>query len=662
MADAGDAHRPRRTRHGLVDVAPLSQLAQDHFADVLNFIPDAKTLLIDPTLAGLLSLMVDLAALRQRGVEKMFWMEEVSVGLSPTRSVRIHAPTKQVLYLCRPEPRWMKTILAHYIADRDASGNDATLEFEYSVAFVPRRTEACVQFFRKHGCLQAINMFDLGLEFSVINPDVLSLEDPLAWRRLFLDGDHTPLFHAAHALMTLQRMWGVFPRIVGKGDLANRLCDLLLRQRREFLATDDEDGNARVRSNGTDPSMGTQVNPTRLHKPATDIDALVVLDRTVDLATPLLTQLTYEGLIDDVMGISSGFLNVDSSWVGAAQSAGSGASRRVRLDGNEDPLFESIRDDNFAIVGEKLHAAAKELSKDYEGRHQAQTVGELRAFVNRLGTLQSGHASLRLHTCITEHLLKTTSSERFHLLLEIQQHLVAGASLAPQLQAIDELIDLGVPMLDVLRVACLASYIHGGVKASWLDAFRTTMVHAYGFECLPQMMALERMRILYSSAATSSPSPTTARTSKWTHVLRPLRLIDDDVNERDPSDIGYVFSGYAPLSVRLVQTICQHEQTLRERQKRPHIYPKAARIAGWHGVDDAVLRWPGATFDFLPIKEAPTIPDDKVRTTVVFFVGGVTYAEIAALRLMSQQQQTRRFLIATTSITNGNDLLCNTKA
>ena len=114
--------------------------------------------------------------------------------------------------------------------------------------------------------------------------------------------------------------------------------------------------------------------------------------------------------------------------------------------------------------------------------------------------------------------------------------------------------------------------------------------------------------------------------------------------------------------MRLVQTICQHEQTLRERQKRPHIYPKAARIAGWHGVDDAVLRWPGATFDFLPIKEAPMIPDDKIRTTVVFFVGGVTYAEIAALRLMSQQQQTRRFLIATTSITNGNDLLCNTKA
>lgn len=33
------------------------------------------------------------------------------------------------------------------------------------------------------------------------------------------------------------------------------------------------------------------------------IDALVLLDRSIDLLTPLSTQLTYEGLIDEVFGI-----------------------------------------------------------------------------------------------------------------------------------------------------------------------------------------------------------------------------------------------------------------------------------------------------------------------------------------------------------------------
>ena len=34
-----------------------------------------------------------------------------------------------------------------------------------------------------------------------------------------------------------------------------------------------------------------------------NIDTLILLDRNVDLVTPLSTQLTYEGLIDEIYGI-----------------------------------------------------------------------------------------------------------------------------------------------------------------------------------------------------------------------------------------------------------------------------------------------------------------------------------------------------------------------
>ena len=49
-----------------------------------------------------------------------------------------------------------------------------------------------------------------------------------------------------------------------------------------------------------------------------EIDTLLLLDREVDLVTPVATQLTYEGLIDEVFGIhNSRFLG----W-------GSGGGRR----------------------------------------------------------------------------------------------------------------------------------------------------------------------------------------------------------------------------------------------------------------------------------------------------------------------------------------------
>ena len=129
------------------------------------------------------------------------------------------------------------------------------------------------------------------------------------------------------------------------------------------------------------------------------------------------------------------------------------------------------------------------------------------------------------------------------------------------------------------------------------------------------------------------------------------------MDERTPQDISYVFSGYAPLSIRLVQLICQHETPHKTQNASNASIPKAARIAGWRGVDDLVLQTPGASFDFLQLGNVQTLPDDIARTTIVFFLGGITYAEIAALRLMSRQQSTRRFLILTTSIVSGNSLL-----
>lgn len=43
--------------------------------------------------------------------------------------------------------------------------------------------------------------------------------------------------------------------------------------------------------------------------------------------------------------------------------------------------------------------------------------------------------------------------------------------------------------------------------------------------------------------------------------------------------------------------------------------------------------------------------------TLVFFVGGVTYAEISALRYLSQIKDGHEYIVASTAIVNGNTLL-----
>ena len=109
--------------------------------------------------------------------------------------------------------------------------------------------------------------------------------------------------------MLIQQKHGLFPRITGKGDNAKKLADLLARMRQELVAGEDTNESNRL---GLTPS--------------TTIESLIVIDREVDYATPLLTQLTYEGLIDEVVGIQNNQADVDSSIVGAAPQPAPGSS------------------------------------------------------------------------------------------------------------------------------------------------------------------------------------------------------------------------------------------------------------------------------------------------------------------------------------------------
>jgi hypothetical protein len=89
--------------------------------------------------------------------------------------------------------------------------------------------------------------------------------------------------------MSIQRRHGLFPRIIGKGDRARKLADQLMRIRTEEDAAD-----------GSSPFALT---------PSSTLGELIVIDRDVDFVTPLMTQLTYEGLIDETIGIHNSALS-----------------------------------------------------------------------------------------------------------------------------------------------------------------------------------------------------------------------------------------------------------------------------------------------------------------------------------------------------------------
>ncbi|KAI0828904.1 Sec1-like protein [Trametes gibbosa] len=668
------ASKGESASEALLDVSVLKELARKGLIDALNSVNGAKTLVLDPTLAGPLGLVTEVALLKHHGVDKMFWLEPGPLS----------ATSMNIVYLCRPHIKWIKII-----ADQIKRHTRESQKHTYTLLLVPRTSTLVTRILEEEGVLGDITISSYNLQFIPLAEDVISLENENAFKEIWVDGDETVIYDSMQALVTLERLHGLFPRVVGKGDYAARLANLL--------------------SKNTHQGPSSSPADNLLSVPSETLDSLIILDRRVDMISPLLTQLTYEGLIDELIGIRNSHVELPVSLLtppaasGQAEASSSATAsgstpsasaltkekkRKHHLTTATDPLLPELQDLNFSAVGKKLNQVARRLDEDYKRRHQATTVAQLRDFVGKLGGLQSEHQSLRLHTGLSEMLVPMTRTEEFNRSLEIQQNLLALYDTNAQIAAIEDMIAQGADMRTVLRLLCLASIVLGGVRAKSLENIKREILQTYGYNYLPLLLSLSA-----SPLAILLPNPlppnTPAVDSKYPYgsLRKSLRLLieDPDPLEELENDISYVYSGFAPISIRLVQCVAQKGGVLsnpaQEKEKKgaggedgsrrapATTMVQAHPIVGWKGFEDVVASIPGETVDVVqrlpgsedgstvPPVSSLMLPREHATTTVVFFLGGVTYTEIAALRWVSRQNKGRKFLIATTGIINGNSLI-----
>ena len=413
--------------------------------------------------------------------------------------------------------------------------------------------------------------------------------------------------------------------------------------------------------------------------PSASIESLIIIDREVDFATPLLTQLTYEGLIDELYGISDNQAELESSIVGTAPVAPQsgkapiqqGLKRKIQLD-SSDKLYDQIRNENFGIVGGMLNKFARRLQTEYESRHGAKSTTELREFVNKLPGYQSEQQSLKIHTGLAEDIMKYTGSTTFRRTLDVQQNLNSGSDPSSEHDTIEELIAQDTPLRLMLRLLCLESCLAGGLRPKDLDNFKRQILHAYGYQHLLTLDALEKMQLLQTRASANVlyiPNPLGAAVdggrTNYAYLRKLLRLIVEEVDEQDPNDISYVYSGYAPLSVRLVQCVLQKQYLLSITKGAAATNGVGTAGHGWQGFEDALKSVKGETFNKIQKGDEQAAKarhmlagTGAMKTVIVMFLGGITFTEIAALRFLAKLEEgKRRILICTTGLVNGNQMM-----
>ncbi|CAM9420822.1 unnamed protein product [Discosporangium mesarthrocarpum] len=242
-------------------------------------------------------------------------------------------------------------------------------------------------------------------------------------------------------------------------------------------------------------------------------------------------------------------------------------------------------------------------------------------------------------------------------------------------EALEELINMQEPPLEVLRLLCLQSMTDVGIKAGKYDFFKREIVQTYGYEYLYTLNNLEQLGLLRRRESKVWVGSGDSSVSPWPSLRRSLRLINDAVNVHDPDDISYVSSGYAPLSARLVvasvrpgwtvlaetmkllpgptveidQDPDKPEELAAALQRRASMDVKQAlwqgqgRGLGQQGLGQSGGATLGGTTagdsePGLGLGLGGDGEPPKKKVMMVYYVGGVTYMEIAALRFLSKQR------------------------
>ncbi|RUS89069.1 hypothetical protein EGW08_003180 [Elysia chlorotica] len=583
-----------------MDLQELSKLLKTQLAHLLVSIPDAKDVVLDPDLMKPLDRVAGITFLKEHGVSKIFKLEPNQKSL-PGCGKRV--------YIVRPRLVTMKYIADH-INTEIAKGERRS----YKIVMVPRKLHVCEMILESEGVMGHITIDEFPLELFPLDSDLLSLELPEFFTSFYLDNDTTWLHTVASSLVNLQRLFGRAPNIYAIGKGAKMVHEL----------------------------METMFETHKDRKDKTfHIGQIFLVDRDIDYISLLCSPMTYEALLDESFGINCGMIDFDG------EVTGDGKGTKMLLT-SQDEIYTQIRDCHFSQMFSYMRDTAKKLQELENKKNNLQSVGDMRKFVgNDLRVLKQQQKLLSTHISASEAILKMKGKTDFEDFIKTEHNLLEGIENKENMTYIEDCIQKQFSPILTLRLMCLASLTQEGLSQREYKALKTQFLHSHGFEHLVTMFRLKKLGLLTeqeSSQSSMRPAAVkvpavSAKKSNFRALNRKLGLIPnaEEINLQHPNSLSYVFSGaYTPVPCKLVEQILTRDTLI--------------------GLED-VGRMCGGLYADVKIKSQvssmPGPSNPAMKVILVFFLGGCTFSEITALRLVAKLHG-YKIIVATTAITTSS--------
>lgn len=177
----------------------------------------------------------------------------------------------------------------------------------YHVIIVPKVLNVIHSLFESLGVLDFVTLHSYSWDFIPLDINLMSLEMPQFFNATFLKGESALLSSVAKALMSLECLVGKFPCVTTLGEKSHKVHTLLSIWQREIQPPVPENS---------------------------EFSHLIMMDRNVDFASLLLTQLTYEGVLDENLKMKTGYVYLEAD--------GAEGSQRLMLNSTSDEIYAEV--------------------------------------------------------------------------------------------------------------------------------------------------------------------------------------------------------------------------------------------------------------------------------------------------------------------------------
>ena len=564
-----------------IDLSIFKDQIRQTLLNILDTLPPVeKTLVLEKSCISKLNYLTSLEPLKERQVRK---------ELIILKSGSFISDCPIIIYIITPQIENIEIIEKHIESNTKDFGSKDSNEIKdkevfnkYHLIFIPKISGECYSFINNSKYKSYFNMHILNIDIYQLDYDLLSLENKNSFRDIYIDRNLNSLSSLSRAIIKYETVFGRIKYKYSKGFYSKKLVDILNREEET--------------SNNLNNDSETL--------------ACFIFDRNIDMVTPLCNNYVYEGILDDYIGIDFNTISVNTKIL----EKESKVENIKKIDLSEkDKFYTSIKDFNFKKIQTYLPQHLAELNKQNLEK-------EKKAEKN----------SLTNHINLTDYILRNQKYPIFKFYQNFERSLLKGELPNKLHDFIDDELSKKANEYNLLKIICLESIIHSGIKYKIYEQIKKDFLNIYGYQEIFLWHNLEKIEILKQQD----------NNNFYSDANKKLQLIFDNIDIIDPNDISYAYNGYAPIFLRLVE--------------------KAISQGGWNSIRDLLKKIPGETNFPSDETDIFTTSVDK-QFILLVFIGGITYGELAAIRLLNKKNRNKKFIALTTGMINSKKIFDSLK-